>query len=183
MPIDIKVNVTLSSGQKRVVRAAVVGGAVLAAFSVSVALAAPRNTFANGQPLASQAMNENFTDLDKRIGALEAQHVASPGTSKVSIASAFIDVSGTTYSVGRADGGWIAAVNRTALGEVTVLVVPGTFSSAPNCVAGIQNTGGFAWVTVLSTSTTAVGLTILSNPATNTVALDKGFSLVCVGSR
>jgi hypothetical protein len=66
MPIDIRIRIDLSPRQKRVMRAAVVGGTVIAALGLGVALATVPNSFSSGQSVSANSMNQNFTYLDSK---------------------------------------------------------------------------------------------------------------------
>ena len=77
MPIDIRIQIDLSSHQKRVIRSAVVAGAVIGALGLGVAIAMPKNKFNPGDPLSSQKMNENFIDLDARLASLEKLRIGT----------------------------------------------------------------------------------------------------------
>lgn len=77
MPIDIRIQIDLSPRQKRVIRAAVVAGAVIGALGLGVAIAAPKNIFKPTEVLSSQKMNDNFTDLDTRLASLEKLRIGT----------------------------------------------------------------------------------------------------------
>jgi hypothetical protein len=66
MPIDIRIRIDLSPGQKRMMRAAVVAGAVIGALGLGVALATVPNSFSSGQAVSASSMNQNFTYLDSK---------------------------------------------------------------------------------------------------------------------
>ncbi|HEX4515208.1 MAG TPA: hypothetical protein VH054_16795 [Polyangiaceae bacterium] len=65
----IRVDFEVSSRAKRALKIIAAAVVVLGA---SVALANVPNTFKDGDPLAAQTMNDNFTSLDQRLAKLEA---------------------------------------------------------------------------------------------------------------
>jgi len=70
MPVNIHISIDFSPRQKRIVRAALVAGAVIGALGIGIVVAAPKHTFAAGTPISASEMNENFSDLDSRLSAV-----------------------------------------------------------------------------------------------------------------
>jgi microcystin-dependent protein len=79
MPIDVRIHIDLSPRQKRLVRTAVVAGAVIGALGLGVAVATPPHTFVPDTVISAAEMNDNFIDLDSRLTVLEGERVP-PGT-------------------------------------------------------------------------------------------------------
>jgi hypothetical protein len=111
MPNDHRIQLDLSSRQKRVIRSAVVAGAVIGALGLGVAIAAPKNTFKANDPLSSQKMNENFDDLDARIGAVETKPVITKGGKQYSTFATFCGMTSATYD-GKTVGGYAGAKSK-----------------------------------------------------------------------
>ena len=85
MGIDIKINIDLSPRQRRVVRGAVVAGAVIGALGVGIAIAAPIDTtwVVTGQTLTAAQLKGNLDGLQAQVTAMQAQlasPVVPPGT-------------------------------------------------------------------------------------------------------
>ena len=167
MPIDIRIQIDLSPRQKRVIRSAVVAGAMIGALGLGVAIAAPVK-FSPTETLSSQKMNANFNDLDMRVGTLEGK---SPSEH---VARATIDIAGVVIAQ---TGSWISVVTHSAgSGNYILSYAPGAFSSPPSCVA--MSVGGSAINVVCYPS--ATGLTCQG--AQGGGGADTAISLICVGS-
>jgi len=70
MPVNIQISIDFSPRQKRIVRTALVVGAVIGALGIGIVVAAPKHTFAAGTSISASEMNENFFDLDSRLSAV-----------------------------------------------------------------------------------------------------------------
>jgi hypothetical protein len=68
MGIDIKINIDFTARQKKIVRAAVVTGAVVAALGVGIAIAAPIDVtwIGNGKPVSAASLGANISELNRR---------------------------------------------------------------------------------------------------------------------
>jgi hypothetical protein len=163
----IVIDLELSSAQKRVVRTAVVVGAVIASLGLGVAVAMPKHTFTPSTPVRASDMNDNFNDLDTRAAALEAQRTVR----------ARISASGAAISQ---SAGIANAPGHPSAGTYTIQFTSGFFSETPSCVA-TPETPNPGQPTVAVYGATAMGVTVgivLSGAGANT-----DFSVVCVGPK
>ena len=179
MPIDIRIQIDLSPRQKRVIRSAVVAGAVIGALGLGVAIAAPKYKFSPNDPLSSPKMNANFDDLDGRLGAVEATRI----------------VTAVIYPGCVTSASWMTLVEIGPSPDQDCKAVfkPGTFLAAPVCF-GVSNgvNGGtphYARMVVVAGTPTAsqaefqhVSVDTASAPPNG--ALDnEPFSVVCIGPK
>src|SRR5437879_4383506 len=111
MPIRVPIEFDFTPRQQRIVRSAVVTGVVLGALGIGVVFAAPPHTLAAGDALRASHLNDNFNDLDARVGVLEA-----------------VRTKGASFSSGcnlSSQTGGMTVVNNGA-GDCTLVFAPGT---------------------------------------------------------
>lgn len=183
MAIDIRIQIDLSARQKRIIRGAVVAGSVIGALGIGVAIAMPKHTFTSGTPIKATEMNDNFVDLDTRLGAVEATRTVAAVISN--------SCQGTAP--------WIQTIvpNVPAPGQdCTVVFVAGTFSAAPVCFGASNGVNGgtprYVRTVVVAGPPTVVqarfqhvaGDSLTPAAGVQSGALDnEPFSIVCVGPK
>jgi microcystin-dependent protein len=72
MAIDIRVHIELTERQKRVMRAGIVGGTVIASLGIGVAIAMPIDTswITSGAPVSASSLASNLNGLQSQVTAL-----------------------------------------------------------------------------------------------------------------
>ncbi|MEP7125836.1 MAG: hypothetical protein ABJE95_33200 [Byssovorax sp.] len=178
MPINIRVQIDLSPRQKRIIRTAVVAGAVIGAFGVGVAVAAPKK-FMSGQPIVAADMNANFGELDTRLGVVEATRtmtaVINPGCTSTA--------------------SWMTLVENGPAPDqdCTAVFTAGLFSAPPVCFGASNGVNGGTpayarMVVVAGTPSSSKArfqhVYVNTNIAAPNGGLDnEPFSIVCIGPK
>ena len=105
-----------------------------------VAIAAPKYTFRPGQPLSSKELNETVSDLDVRLGKLEA----APRAARV-CTGAFTATKGIGCTVASDATQCLSScrfIDITGGGSAEFDIRPGTFTKMPTCVASVTSVDG-----------------------------------------
>jgi hypothetical protein len=110
MAVDIRIHIDLTERQKRIMRAAVVAGTVIAALGIGIAMAAPIDTtwIASGQPISASALASNINELNRRtvltVGATSYSVGATKycGTGPVAMTGAVTYNNATGYAATKA---------------------------------------------------------------------------------
>lgn len=111
-----------------------------------------------------------------------AQSVVGYSPGVVRIVSAFISNSGTP-TVTRQDGNWISSLIDNGVGDTTININSGVFSTVPNCVCTLQVAAAEIGHCNVDT-TTAPSTTVLRLQTTSTVPadIDRDFHVICMGA-
>lgn len=100
--------------------------------------------------------------IDQSIPApLLVNSVVNPRTGVSNIVSAALQYTGGVPGITRQDGSWISSLTDSGAGFITINLVAGTFSSAPNCTCSVFNETAAnlrgCGITSTSTSTVVIG--------------------------
>jgi hypothetical protein len=98
MGIDIKINIDLSPRQKKVVRAAVVTGAVIGALGIGIAIAAPIDTtwVVTGAPLTAVQLKGSLDGLQAQVTALQAFQMQATANGSYSLGATYCGATAAT---------------------------------------------------------------------------------------
>jgi hypothetical protein len=95
--------------------------------TTAIVMAKVPNTFADGDMLSAQKVNDNFNALDARLAAGNA------------IVSATVrPVAGANCGIDRQDGNWIAGAVHSAAATCQIVITQNVFTGTPTCVASNQ---------------------------------------------
>ncbi len=109
-------------------------------------------------------------------------NVESSTPAGVRLVSAFIDMPGTP-AVTRQDGNWISSLTDNATGDVTINIVAGTFSAAPNCVCTVSHTGNNSCLQDNTTAVSATAVRMQVFIATTGASDDNDIFVMCMGPK
>lgn len=154
-----------------------------AAIAANVAEAAPKHSFQPNGTVSASQMNDNFSDLDARLTALEGVQ----RTEWVVLDAA--------CGVARSSGDWFTVAQNGA-GDCTLLFRPDRFKGTPVCVGSSNGSNGASPRYVYSVrlnDTTGLGLvtaagtrvrhTVLDTTPLSNVGSAEPFTVMCVGPR
>ncbi len=107
--------------------------------------------------------------------------VVNPSAGVTQIVSARITNSGTP-TITSQDGSWISSLTDNAVGDTSVNIASGTFSSAPRCfLASSNNCGRLLYFS--TDPSTSLARVITANPDSPYGASDVNFDIMCIGAK
>ena len=111
----------------------------------AVVSAAPKNTFSAGTPISASAVNQNFADLDSRIGGQLAMTAVKSFPGKSTLAT-FINIAQITYTAPSAGTAYVTANGVCVVGAGLAadlgLSANADPTAGPPFGVAIQNVGG-----------------------------------------
>jgi hypothetical protein len=138
MPIDIRIHIDLTERQKKIMRAAVVGGTVIAALGIGIAIAAPIDTtwIQDGGVLSASSLSTDLDGLQTQITALQSQVTGSWTTFTPTVTSDGTPASVQLFNFAYAQVGKTVFIRGVVVVGYTAAGAGGTFTKISLPVPG-----------------------------------------------